>query len=424
MNTGKGKISYVLQTINIVPLLFFGVLIAVLGSHYFTRTMHEEVEISLRNAARNLVTLYDTAYPGDYTLVGDNVYQLYKGEHNLTNDHSLLDKVKADTELDITLFYQDTRVLTTITNSSGSRIVGSGAPSVVMESVLYANEARFYDNVIVGGSNYFAYYMPLHNSDGTVVGMLFVGKPRQSVDASVQHSVYPLLIADVCIMVFIAICMFFYTRSFASILLKIHVFLSSVSSGNLNAELDNTVLRRNDELGDIGRSALNMQRSLRNMVEQDTLTELYNRRSADRRIHQIMDKASRNNTPFCVSIGDIDFFKSINDTYGHDCGDLVLKNIANELRSHMRNIGFAARWGGEEFLLVFDKLNEQEALKSLQDLMEKIRRLESLYEGQSIQVTMTFGLTESTGQELKQLLRDADDKLYAGKAGGRNQIVH
>lgn len=74
----------------------------------------------------------------------------------------------------------------------------------------------------------------------------------------------------------------FYTRRFVAVLLHIHSFLSEVASGNLNATLDHSVTKRSDELGDIGRCALSMQRSLRTMIEQDALTELYNRRSGEK----------------------------------------------------------------------------------------------------------------------------------------------
>ena len=108
---GKGKIAYALQAINILPLLLFGILIMLLGTHWFTQCMYTEVETELSNVTSSLSVMLDTLYPGDYKLVGDNAYQLYKGEHNLTNDYSLIDRLKEETGFDFTLFYKDTRVL-------------------------------------------------------------------------------------------------------------------------------------------------------------------------------------------------------------------------------------------------------------------------------------------------------------------------
>ena len=159
------------------------------------------------------------------------------------------------------------------------------------------------------------------------------------------------------------------------------------------------------------------------MVEQDPLTKLYNRRSADRKLRQIIENSFQQDKPFCVAIGDIDFFKTINDTYGHDCGDKVLQNVAQILQTHMHHRGFAARWGGEEFLLVFDNTDSEEALHILEKLLDDIRNTENIYNEQVIKATMTFGIVAGTTQDAQQLLLAADEKLYAGKSAGRDRIV-
>ena len=419
----KGKILYALQAMNIIPLLFFGILILLLGTHWFTRSMYAEVETELSNVSSNLVTMFDALYPGDYRLVGDLSYQFYKGEYNLTNDFSLIDHIKEDTGLEITLFYQDTRILTTIVGANNIRIVGSGAPEVVCRDVLESGEPRFYSKAIIYGTSYFSYYVPLFNGDGTVAGMLFVGKESRAVDASVQKSIRPLMIADILLVVLVSLFTFLYTRQFASALLQIHIFLKKVSTGDLNARLSSSVLGRRDELGETAQSALTMQHSLRVLVEQDALTALANRRSGDKRLRKLVNDSYSREIPFCVSIGDIDFFKKVNDTYGHECGDAVLKNVAAKLRTHMHSKGFAARWGGEEFLLVFENTDLPEACRALETLLQDIREMETAYEDEIIKVTMTFGITRGCTSDVTQLLRIADEKLYEGKTAGRNRIV-
>lgn len=420
---GKGKISQTLIAINTIPLLLLGFLIMLLSSHWFSKIMYAEIEVELKNAASGVITTLEFICPGDYKLAEDIGYELYKGEHNLTSDYTLIDHVKGDTGFEVTLFYQDTRVLTTIRNSSGQRIIGTGAPETVIQEVLLGGDACFYNNAVINGSGYFSYYLPLHNSDGTIVGMLFVGKPKKSVDASIQHAVYPLLIVDILAALAVAVINFIYNKGFVSALLKIHGFLSEVSSGNLSAKLDTTVLGRNDELSEIGYSALNMQRSLFTMIEQDSLTELFNRRSGDRKLRKVIAHSAAHKIPFCVAIGDIDFFKRVNDTYGHECGDLVLKNVASCLRQHMYSKGFAARWGGEEFLLVYEHMSIQDAHAQLESLLHEIQEMKCCFEGQTVSITMTFGLAEGNGDDITRLLRNADNRLYQGKALGRNRII-
>ena len=183
-NTQKkssGKISYTLQIIGLLPLLALGIAMLFFTSQWFTKTMYQEVERELYDATKSATTLLNAAYPGDYHLEGDVAYLLYKGETDITRDYSLLDQFKEDTGLDITLFYQDTRILTTLYNAQGERIVGSGAPDIVIQDVLNTGENHFYTHALINGKAYFSYYIPLRNQDGSVVGMLFVGRPSETV---------------------------------------------------------------------------------------------------------------------------------------------------------------------------------------------------------------------------------------------------
>lgn len=422
-NKYKGKLSHFIYAICLLPLLVFGIFVIILGTNSFSHAMYQEVELELQSVADTVVTLFDTAYPGDYHLVGDTAYQLYKGDTDLTTNYALVDQIKEKTGIDITLFYLDTRVLTTLTNQQGERIVGTGAPPAIIENVLTTGESHFYTKAIVNGSPYFSYYTPLFHSDGSVVGMLFVGKPCAEVNASVNHSIYPLIAIELIVMLLAVFCTFFYTKKLISSLEKIRVFLSDIAGGRLNAELDTSVRQRNDELGEIGHSALTMQRSLRTLVEQDMLTSLYNRRTGDQKLRQAAEVYRKKGTPFHVCIGDIDFFKKVNDTYGHECGDMVLRQTAELLKRCMNSNGFVARWGGEEFLLVYEGKTLKYAHAHLTAILNAIRALRVTYGDQTVQLTMTFGLTEGTSDDVTQLLLDADNKLYQGKSTGRDRII-
>lgn len=419
----KGKISHTLQPISIIPLIFLGILILILGTNFFTKAMHDEVELELKYVASNTITLLDTAYPGDYELRGDTYYSLYKGGTDITNDYSLIDKIKEDTGLDITLFYENTRFQTTIIGPDGNRIVGSVAAETILNDVLRTGQARFYNNALVDTVTYFSYYVPLTNSDGRVVGMLFVGKPRAEVDQAVQKTLYPLMIAVFATIIIMSVCISLYTKSLVKVLVKIRNYVTAVSAGNLDAELSNRVLERNDELGEIALSIQTMHRSLRTMVEQDALTGLYNRRCANRKLEQALQKSAQKGTPLCLALCDIDFFKKINDTYGHDCGDVVLKQVARTLNEHLRKHGFVARWGGEEFLILFEYSTLEEATQILEKTREAISQLEIPYENQIVKLTMSMGITGNDGSGLDNLLRIADKMLYEGKAAGRNRVV-
>lgn len=424
MKKNKGKIAYSLQAVGIFPLLLLGIMIMVLGYRLFTEAMYNEVEQSLQGAAANAVTLLNTVYPGDFSREGEGTYRYYKGDEDITDAFELLDQVKEDSGLEVTLFYQNTRILTTIYDASGERFVGTNATNTVRQEVLKGKQARFYTDVVVDGVTYFSYYMPLYNSDGKTAGILFVGKPRDQVDAAVQNTLYPLLVAVFLTILVMSYIIFHYTKGIVGVLLKIRAFLSKVSGGDMDAEIDPTVLERNDELGEMGQSAVAMQQAIREMVELDPLTKLLNRSSADRKLRLVMEKSVAQKTPFAVAIGDIDFFKKVNDTYGHDCGDIVLKQVAATLQEYMQNVGFVARWGGEEFLLVFKRLDGERAKEHLEKILDAIRGLRIPYQDQVVSLTMTFGVTDGKSIPMKDLLCKADHNLYEGKESGRNKIVY
>lgn len=419
----RGKMAYVFQTISLVPLIIFGLAILLLSMHLFTKVMYKEVSQELEGTAQGIDTALNLIYPGDYHLEGEVSLSLYKGEYDLTHEFEFIDQVKENCGCDITLFYQDTSILTTMRDQQGVRLIGKGASAPVVREVFEADQEVFYPNTMVYGIKYFCYYIPLRNSDGSVVGMLLAAKPSNRVNNAIRSASYPLMFTALIAAILISIFIHLYTRKFDLILQHIRTFLASVSKGNLTEELDGMVLKRNDEFGDIGRSAVQMQQSIRHTVETDALTQLYNRRSGERKLLQIIEKSRMNETPFCVCIGDIDFFKKVNDTYGHAGGDMVLKGVSETIREHMNSIGFVARWGGEEFLLVFDRMELEQAAKSLQDLLQKIRLLEITYDNCLIHVTMTFGIVSGTEGDQDALLRLADNKLYEGKANGRNRVT-
>lgn len=124
-----------------------------------------------------------------------------------------------------------------------------------------------------------------------------------------------------------------------------------------------------------------------------------------------------------MAIGDIDDFKHVNDTYGHECGDVVLKEISKLMKKSMLGKGFAARWGGEEFLLVFKGMDLDAASDVLSGFLGEVRKKEIPFNDQIVKVTMTFGIVTGDAERLERIVSEADKKLYYGKNNGKNQIV-
>ena len=165
-------------------------------------------------------------------------------------------------------------------------------------------------------------------------------------------------------------------------------------------------------------------RELKKLAETDPLTKLNNRRFAEDELAELEQKYEDDGEAFCISIGDIDHFKHVNDNYGHDAGDYILVRLAGFFRDLMKDRGFVVRWGGEEFLFAFAGVNGDDAKILLNDLRIEIENTEFVFKGQSIHVTVTFGLEEYDRYSgMQAAIKTADEKLYMGKENGRNRVV-
>ena len=154
----------------------------------------------------------------------------------------------------------------------------------------------------------------------------------------------------------------------------------------------------------------------------DPLTGLPNRRAMLDEIEQYL--AANPNAQFSVAIADIDFFKKVNDTYGHNCGDYTLKELAALFMNTAADKYRVCRWGGEEFCFFLPGMNIDEAGREMHDVNIAVRRKKLRYEDVDYSITITIGVEENDFKSsMDQILDRADRKLYMGKVSGRDQVV-
>ncbi|WP_300542451.1 PleD family two-component system response regulator [Maricaulis sp.] len=160
------------------------------------------------------------------------------------------------------------------------------------------------------------------------------------------------------------------------------------------------------------------------MAVTDPLTGLHNRRYISSRLRQALASANNGGAPVSVMIADIDHFKSINDLYGHEAGDVVLQGFAGRMQSALRALDLAARYGGEEFLVVMPGAGMAEARIAAERLRSAVAEEPFVLEdGTDIAVTVSVGLAQASfGETFEALLRRADAALYTAKNEGRNQV--
>ena len=192
MNKEKGLFTELL-VITVIPLMILAITVTVLCNERFTKTIYGQVEKELKDIAVSVLDTYDMAYPGNYTMVEDEkTIRVYKGKNEITGDNTFIDSLKEDTGIDITIYYYNTRILTTLYND-GKRLVGTYCSSVVENDVLEKKKSNFYKSVYLGEEEYFAYYQPVFNADNECVGIVFTGKPVAKIKKEINMNLIPLV---------------------------------------------------------------------------------------------------------------------------------------------------------------------------------------------------------------------------------------
>jgi len=182
----------------------------------------------------------------------------------------------------------------------------------------------------------------------------------------------------------------------------------------------------------VGRRIICLQRDIeaKNLLLQeaartDPLTGLPNRRAIEEWAERLIRGVMRHRYPLWVILADLDSFKSVNDNYGHDAGDLVLQKFAEVLRATTRASDICGRMGGEEFVVVLTHVDRNSIVPTVDRLRDQFASLEFRFRGRATKVTSSFGIAGCDGAncpEFSVLLRQADAALYAAKRAGRNRV--
>ena len=407
----------------LLPVLIFGICIIICSVRQTESSVYQEVESGLENVAQMTMYLYEETYPGDYAY--DSASKtLYKGGKKVEGASKFLEHYKECSGTDVTIFYKDVRVITTIKDKNGDPSVGTRINSIVKKGVYEGRQAHFYSKSTIENENYFSYYCPLFDENDQCVGMVFAGKPSDYVDWIVWKSVVPILLLVLLSMIILIFVIWNYADHLNRAFRQLQRFLGNVEEGDFTVELSEMLTKRKDEIGQMAGTAVRMQHSLRDLVQRDSLTGLYNRHYGEIWMKQVKEEARDTGEPFSIAIADIDFFKKFNDCYGHDCGDMVLRKVSELLQTQVGRQGYVSRWGGEEFLIIFKRFTLEESVNFAEEIREKLHRTELRYHNDGFHVTLTIGVAAGDSEKsIESMVKCADCALYEGKRNGRDQVV-
>ncbi len=258
------KIQSKILFLVLFPLVCLGIVTVVIGNIRISEVVTGSIENGLQGCAISVRETLHYADEGDYYLDGD---KLYKGSFDVSEAVEIADMIKASANTDITVFYGDTRYMTSVVDDKGNRVVGTQAGAAIVDTVIHNGQEFFSDNVNVEGMPYYGYYIPLYDeASGQAVGMIFAGMPQ--ADAKAQITQIISLIAGIMFVLTIicAILGFGIVRRIVKALHQGTDAVEKVAKGNLKVEIDEKNLQRKDEIGNICRAINMLKEDLKGMI--------------------------------------------------------------------------------------------------------------------------------------------------------------
>lgn len=252
-----------LLMLSLAPLLIAMVTIAVIATASLKKGMKSSVEEGLSELCQSVLAAYEMT-DGEYSVDGDD---LYKGDMNVTAAGDQIDSFCEGSDSDVTLFYGDTRYATSLRDhKTGERIVGTKASDGVIEKVLKNGEDYFSDSIVINEEEYYAYYKPIKDSNGANVGMIFAGKPQESVTKYIQSRVGIVMTATVFLMIAAVIIVTIFSRKIAGAIKGAEDIISTIADGDLTVSPSEKMQARKDEIGTMARAIENLRSTLYGVV--------------------------------------------------------------------------------------------------------------------------------------------------------------
>ena len=252
-------------SVAVLPVLLLGIVTIVITLTKVKSSLISEVKDSLSGTAATTLAAYNQ-HSGSY-LRADNG-DVWKGGYNISKSESLLDNIKEESGMDVTFFYGNERIMTSAKDRDGNRILGSPAGEKIVEKVLKGGENYFSSSVSLDGTLNYGYYIPIYQkgTDSEPIGMIFAGVDKQAKDNTINGIILMVLLSVIFVMVACIVIAVIMSVSITRSLQKGISKVQKVADGELGSPIEEKLLKRNDEVGDLAKAIDTLQKALQNIV--------------------------------------------------------------------------------------------------------------------------------------------------------------
>lgn len=258
------KLQYKMLILAIIPVLVMGIVAILISNTVVKNKLLDDAKQKLKATSNAVLAAYDQN-AGDYFVnaTGD----VWKGAYNVSLSTPFIDDIAAKTGIEVTFFYNDKRLVTSLKDADGKRILGSKAGDFLVENVLQDGNEVFTNRVLVDGTFYFGYYVPVHqNNSDEIIGMVFAGMPVKEIYASLNLITMIFTVAILVILVIAVIGCLLVSRGIAKSIRNSMDVVKQISEGNLNVEIEQSMLDRKDEAGALSCNTQTLIDSLSAMI--------------------------------------------------------------------------------------------------------------------------------------------------------------
>lgn len=256
-----------LYLLTVGPVILLGVLLFIISEKEMRASLQSLTRTRLDNVCESLAKAYSTLYEGDWAY-DEQADSFTKGGHNLYDTYDMIDSIHKESGIHITLFFGDTRRMTTVPADGGGRFVGTKAGEEPISEVLNKGNTYFSDNTVINNEQYFSYYTPLKNSDGAVVGMFFAGAPRSDVKDMVNGALLVVFIGTLLLVILDVVGVSLLTLNLVKTINNCVDAVVTLESGSLSVHAEVGFFNKNDELGLLARSINSMAERFLNVTKQ------------------------------------------------------------------------------------------------------------------------------------------------------------